>query len=265
MARGSQGGEATRSGDPYKPGAIRAYERALRLRVLDELGGKRLSDIHRGELQRFIESLVGEGSPLPSTIHNAFMPVRAIFRREVAQGRLAVNPTRGLQLPAVRGSRDRIADPEEAARLLSACKRSDQALWATALYAGLRRAELQALRWEDVDLAGGVIRVERSWDEKEGVIEPKSKNGRRKVPIAAVLRDHLVEHRMRQQDLHARASNNGAQRGAGTGEGTAASYSAGRRICRSTRPRSSIEQTKPGQPPASTASRSTKRDTRSPA
>jgi integrase len=52
-------------------------------------------------------------------------------------------------------------------------------LWATAFYAGLRRGELRALRWTDVDLAAGVIRVEQSWDVKEGVIEPKSTTGRR--------------------------------------------------------------------------------------
>jgi integrase len=33
-------------------------------------------------------------------------------------------------------------------------------------------------------------------DPKEGPVEPKSATGRRKVPVPAVLRDHLVEHRM---------------------------------------------------------------------
>jgi integrase len=33
--------------------------------------------------------------------------------------------------------------------------------------------------------------VERAWDEVEGEVAPKSKQGRRKVPIPAVLRDHL--------------------------------------------------------------------------
>jgi integrase len=60
---------------------------------------------------------------------------------------------------------------------------------------GLRRGELQALRWEDVDLANGVIRVERAWDVQEGPIEPKSRAARRRVPIPAILRDYLVEHR----------------------------------------------------------------------
>ena len=43
----------------------------------------------------------------------------------------------------------------------------NSALWATATYAGLRRGELQALRWSDLDLAGGLIRVARGWDAKE--------------------------------------------------------------------------------------------------
>src|SRR2546421_2104861 len=55
-----------------------------------------------------------------------------------------------------------------------------------------------ALRWEDVDLAGGVIRVERSYDDKGRVaIEPKSRAGRRTVPIVGALRDVLVEHKAR--------------------------------------------------------------------
>jgi integrase len=63
-----------------------------------------------------------------------------------------------------------------------------------ALYAGLRRGELTALHREDLDLATGVIRVVRGWDQEEGEIAPKSKQGRRKVPIPAVLRDRLDEH-----------------------------------------------------------------------
>jgi integrase len=123
------------------------------------------------------------------------MPLRAIFRRALARGDVSVNPTRGLELPAVRGKRDRIVSSEEAEALLAALPEHDRALWATALYGGLRRGELQALRWDDVDLANGVIRIERGWDVQEGPIEPKSRAAWRKVPIAAALRDYLVEHK----------------------------------------------------------------------
>ena len=70
-------------------------------------------------------------------------------------------------------------------------------MWTSALYAGLRCGELQGLRWSDVDFEGGLIRVERSWDPKVGPIEPKSRSGRRRVPLAGPLRAELAAHRLR--------------------------------------------------------------------
>jgi integrase len=185
-----------RSGHRYKPSAIRGYETALVTRVLPELGGLRLAEIRRVDLQDFADRLCADGLD-PSTVRNTLMPLRAIFRRAVARGEVALNPTSGLELPAMEGTRDRIASPAEAAELLAALPERDRALWATAMYAGLRRGELLALRWEDVDLGAGVIHVERSWDAKEGAVGPKSRAGRRTVPIPAVLRDYLVEHKLR--------------------------------------------------------------------
>jgi integrase len=182
----------SRSGDRYKPAAIRTYEAALRLRVKPELGRERLSAIARADLQRFVNKLLSDGLS-PATIMVTLLPVRAIFKQAIEVGDVAINPTAGLRMPAVRGGRDRIAAPEECAKLLAALARGDRALWATAMYAGLRRGELMALKIEDVDLAAGVIHVRRGWDAVEGEIATKSGKDRR-VPIAAVLRDYLDEH-----------------------------------------------------------------------
>lgn len=97
----------------------------------------------------------------------------------------------------MRGRRDRIVSPDEAATLLAALPAGrDRTLWATAIYAGLRRGELMALRWADIDLAGGVIRVEQSYDRRSRSFGlPKSRAGVRRVPIARALRDLLVELR----------------------------------------------------------------------
>jgi integrase len=199
LAGAREGSIRNRSGDRYKPSVLRSYEASLRLRVLPALGGRKLSEIRRSDLQDFADGLLAECTDA-STILNTLMPLRAIFRRAVARGDVAVNPTTELELPAVRGRRDRIASPEEASKLVEALPEQDRGLWAAALYGGLRRGELQALRWDDVDLAKGVIRVERAWDVREGEIEPKSRAGRRPVPIAAVLRDHLVEHKQRRDN-----------------------------------------------------------------
>jgi integrase len=75
--------------------------------------------------------------------------------------------------------------------LIAALEPRDRPLWATAMYAGLRRGELQALKWTDIDLATGVVHVRRAWDRVAGELAPKSEAGERKVPIPGVLRDQL--------------------------------------------------------------------------
>jgi integrase len=186
----------TRGGRPYKPSVIRSYRQGLRDHVLPDLGSVKLHEIERRDLQDLADRLLAKGLD-PSTIRNAIAPVRCIYRRAVARGELAVNPTSGLELPVPQGRRDRIADPTEAAALIGALRPEDRAVWATAAYAGLRAGELLALRVEDVDLAAGVIRVERSWDPKAGeLVEPKSRAGKRTVPIPSVLRSFLAEHKL---------------------------------------------------------------------
>jgi len=181
-----------RSGDAYKPSAIRGYDQGLRLRVLPELGRVKLSEITRHDLQDLVDGLLAAGLDA-STIGVTLNPVRAIYKRALARGEIAVNPTTALEMPAVRGGRDRIASPEECTKLLDALASADRPLWATAMYAGLRRGELMALRIEDLDLAAGVIHVRRGWDTIEGEIATKSGRDRR-VPISAGLRDYLDEH-----------------------------------------------------------------------
>jgi len=187
----------TRSGDPYKPSALRGYRRSLHSHALPELGDLRLSAVDRNRVQDLVERLVAAGLA-PSSVRNAVLPLRAIYRRAHARSEVAVNPTLGLALPAVRARQERIARPEEAAQLIAALTEADRALWATALYSGLRRGELQALRWEDVDFEGALIRVVRSWDRVAGAVEPKSRAGRRRVPLSTSLRKHMLAHRILQ-------------------------------------------------------------------
>ena len=190
----TSGSIRTRSGYPYKPSVIRSYSQCFETHVVPELGGMALGEVHRRDLQAFADRLYATGLN-PSTIRNALMPLRVIFRVAVRDGDLAVNPTTGLELPAYRGRRDRITTPAEATQLLAALPNADRAIWATALYAGLRRGELQALRHEDVELDAGKLRVERSWDQHQGALDqPKSQAGRRTVLIAPILRRHLREH-----------------------------------------------------------------------
>ena len=136
-----------RSGEPYKPSAIRNYERHLRLRVLPEIGTRRLSEIDREELQALVNRMVSQGMG-PALIEASIVPVQAIYRHalDTPSMGIAVNPTIRLKLPANNGRRERIAPARECAALLAAAPGRDRALWATAMFGGLRRGELQAIR-----------------------------------------------------------------------------------------------------------------------
>jgi integrase len=69
-----------RSGDPYKPSAIRSYERALRLRVLPALGQVRLTSVQRNDVKDLADRLLAEGLT-PSTVKNTLNSLQAIYRR----------------------------------------------------------------------------------------------------------------------------------------------------------------------------------------
>jgi integrase len=70
--------------------------------------------------------------------------------------------------------------------------------WSLLLTRGLRRGELCGLRWEDVDLTGGVVRINRSRVTVGGKpidSVPKTASGRRSVPLDASLVALLKAHK----------------------------------------------------------------------
>ena len=88
------GSVLNRSGERYKPSAIRSYEAALRRHVLPELGARKLSEVRVDDVQAVVNRMRAAGWKA-STVRNAVMPLRVIYRR----AKLGVNPTTGLSFP----------------------------------------------------------------------------------------------------------------------------------------------------------------------
>jgi integrase len=205
LIKGLEGGSIlTRGGVAYKPSVIHGYRAALNSHIVPTLGPVKLSDLKRGDVQRFVDRFVAERkaaaveagktedealSAIGSTIRNLLMPLRVLYREAGL-----LSPVSGVKLPAANGRRERVVSVEEGRELIDALPERDRALWSTALYAGLRRGELRGLRWEDADLDAGIIRVERSIDGFGNVTSPKSAKGKRTVPIVPQLRAALDAH-----------------------------------------------------------------------
>jgi integrase len=190
LAHARAGGALTRSGTRYRASTLDGYEIDLRNMILPRLGARRLGQLGRGELNEFVGDLCVRGLA-PSTVRNALVPLRAVYRHAMDLELVAYNPTVGVRVPSGSGRREAVGTIAEIPRLLDALPVGDRPLWATAMFAGLRRSELQRLGWAEVDLDGRVLRVRES----------KTAAGRRTVPIPAVLAGHLLAHRERADDV----------------------------------------------------------------
>jgi len=184
-----------KGGHVYKPSTIQGYERDLTAHAVPELGTKRISRLQRPELQRWVDELTTPERS-PSTVRNIVAALRALIGFAELRGWVHVNPCSGLRIPAGGKARERIAAPEEAAKLIAAMRPTDRAALGLAVYAGLRLGELLALDVAAVDLDGGWIHVQRSWDKGTKQFIPTKSRKPRSVPIidrlASLLADHFV-------------------------------------------------------------------------
>ena len=192
--RRERGEFRNRSGQPFKPSTLRGYRQSLEDRLLPALGARKLNAITTSDLQALVNGWQAEGRS-SAGIRNTIKPLQVIYRRARSREGVPNNPTRDLELPAPDHREVEIVAPGTAAKLLAAVPVDDRAIWATALYAGLRYGELRALRWRAVNMGKGVVEVRESWDPKVGSIEPKTRKSRRSVPLPSVLRRHLQARR----------------------------------------------------------------------
>lgn len=106
--------------------------------------------------------------------------------------------------PKVQGAELEILPEDKAKALMQALK--GRALYPLALLGlatGMRRGELLALRWCDVDLDGGKLRVEQSIEQTKGGLRfkaPKTNHGRRSIKLPASVVSELRAHRKHQQE-----------------------------------------------------------------
>ena len=195
LAAMREGRHLTRDQSVYKPSTQRAYAKHIK-RIYPMIGSMRLSSIELLDLEDAANELLGSGLSA-SSVHNTFDPVRKIFARGVRERLIAVNPCSELSLKAKDGRRDWVDRPERVARAITALPEFERGPWTVAFYAGLRAGEIQALRWSDVDFDRGVLCVEWSWDRKAGPIAPKTRAGRRRVPMSMLVRRELRELQQR--------------------------------------------------------------------
>jgi integrase len=130
--------------------------------------------------------------PHGRTTEKLLMVVRAILGHAASRGWIDRNPALGVRRRPVRysGDYDFYAREEVDSVVAAAASPQDAAIFLTAAMTGLRRGELVALRWRDVDFPGQAIRVRANYSHGE-LVTPKSGKVR-SVPMIDEVAQHLA-------------------------------------------------------------------------
>lgn len=184
------------------PRTAEGYEHIMRRHLIPALGSMTLAHVKPEHLQRYYsEKLTGNLSA--QTVRHHHTALHKALQTAVEWGLLNRNVADAVSPPRVQRPEMQTWSEEDIARFIEAAKDSSYyALFYTALFTGMRRSELLALRWQDVDLMLSQVYVSRSMHVLKGgrVIFRSSKTakGRRTValPPSAILL--LKEHHEKQ-------------------------------------------------------------------
>lgn len=170
----------------YAAATVRGYHQAFEDWILPELGHIAVDKLRRSQVQRWVDWLGSKRAA--GTVRNTWAALAALYSWLLPRHDELVNPTDGVILPAPGKPRERYASPAEASALLAALEPELRLPYALAFYAGLRHAEIRALRWEDFD--GEWLTVQRALDPIAGFKPPKSGKPRQ-VPVFDALAPYV--------------------------------------------------------------------------
>jgi integrase len=165
-----------------KPSTLRDYRSTISAHLLPAFGSMPVEAIDTAAIERWRAGLPSKLSA--RTKNKLLIQLHGIFRRAQKVYGLARNPMVDVDRHRQRSNGDiQVFSVEEVLALVRATEsEQDGAIFLTAAFTGLRRGELLALRWRDVDFEGAAIRVRASYS---GGALTMPKSGRvRSVPMA---------------------------------------------------------------------------------
>jgi integrase len=187
-----------------KESTISQYRRQMEKHILpDRIATIKLGKLRAHDIQNFYNrkaKVVGAATinQFHHVLHGA---LQSAYKGEL----IASNPASRTEHERPKAAKIKPLDGEQVKALFAAARGDRlEALFYIAIYGGLRLGEILALRWGDVDMEKGVIRVQHTMSRKGKLTPPKSGKGR-EVHLAAPALDALKRHRARQAEerLHA--------------------------------------------------------------
>ena len=183
-----------------RPSSHQTYRGYIDNHIKPNVGKIPLSKLTSLELQKFYKKLLSSGRVerieskkqskglSPKTVRNLHQIIASATKLAGEQKLIAVDPTDGCALPKVEHREMKTLPVEQLASFLREAKESGVfELYYVELATGLRRGELLGLKWEDLDLERGDLRVKRQIARINGEVAEaplKTKNAYRTLPLA---------------------------------------------------------------------------------
>ena len=179
------------------------YRSAIRHHLIPAFGNIPVQKLTPDKIRAFYRQKIDEGSK-PRTVGVLHAVLRWALSDAVKQGLVARNVATLVTPPRIDRYDAQTLTIEQAEKLLEAARGSRlDALLILALTTGMRRGELLALRWEDVDFNQSLVSVHRTMARVAGYGyvegEPKTRSSRRRIVLPVVALEALREHRKCQE------------------------------------------------------------------
>ena len=191
-----------------RPSTLDQYALAVKSWIAPHIGGVRVSALTPKQVTEWVDTLrtakssTGRKGLSPRVAQLSVGVLKAACTWAVENGLLSRNPIAGVRRPRAPSEVMNPWDADQARAFLGATVDDRLAFaWSLLLTRGLRRGELCGLRWQDMDLTGSVMRINRTRVTVAGQAidsSPKTAAGRRSIPLDPSLVTILRAHKATQ-------------------------------------------------------------------
>lgn len=197
-----------------RKGAVRIrtyerYEELVRLHILPVLGRHQLQKLTPQHIQAFYTKKLNEGLS-PTTVNVLHSLLHKALDDAVRLGAVGRNASDAVSAPSRAHYEIQPFSMEQAQQFLVATRgHSMEALFVLAITTGMRRGEILALKWQDINFSQNMLQIRRIFTRQPGnryiEAKPKTEKSRRSILLAPIVVTLLKQHRTRQLEAKLKA------------------------------------------------------------
>lgn len=175
------------------------YKTKLRCYIKPQIGHILLKSLKADHVQKMINTMMAQELS-PKNIRDTFNNINAAMKQAVKLRKIPYNPCEGVVLPKLKKYRAKVYDIGMINQLLDIAKGTDIYIpILLGVSVGLRRGEILALRWENIDLKKSIIKIRESMARGEDgayIKSPKSEAGIRDIHVGGEVIQALRESKI---------------------------------------------------------------------